>query len=247
MDKNKSEESSDIQTKKQENITINGSVSYSESLTPPAESKLYVRLNNVSLADASSINIEEQVFDLSDKAIPVKYEFSIPKDSLKAQESYAMTAEIRGKDNGLLWTTDTNNPVDSGKISQTLDEIIMISVKPVTASDNIMDLLNINWQVRDINGLSVIDNSETNMTFSTDGKLSGLAGCNRFNGDYKLHNGKLSVGPLAVTKKACQPELNGQEIQFLNAIGSVDDFSFDSKGSLTLKASDGKTITALRP
>ncbi len=230
-----------------ENSTINGTVSYSESMTPPTSSKLYVRLNNISLADASSVNIEEQVFDLSERSVPVSYAFSIPKDTLKPKQSYAVQAEIRGADDGLLWTTETNSPVDSSKTSQTLDEILMISVKPVTASDNIMDLININWQVSGINGAAVIDKSETNLTFSADGKLSGLAGCNRFNGDYKLHNAKLSVGPLAVTKKACLPEINGQEIQFLNAISSVDNFSFDAKNSLILKTADGKIITAQRP
>ncbi|GAA0424312.1 hypothetical protein GCM10009133_36100 [Cocleimonas flava] len=232
---------------KVENATISGSVNYSESATPPAESKLYVRLNNVSLADASSVNMEELVFDLSDLSIPVNYEFSLPKDQLKANEQYAVRAEIRGKDDGLLWTTDTNNPVDAAKTSQTLDEIMMIEVKPVTAGDSILDLISVVWEVNNINGTGVIANSKTNLTFAADGKISGLSGCNNYSGDYKIHNGKLSIGKLAVTKKACQPEVNGQEIQFLNAIASVDDFSFNSEGFLVLKGNNDKTITAQRP
>ncbi len=241
MNKSKPEES------KQENITINGTVSYRERITPPPESKLYVRLNNISQADASSINIEEQSFDLSKHPIPVKYQFNLTKDQLKPKETYAIRAEIRGADDKLLWTTDTTHPVDTTKASQTLDEIIMVSVKPVSANDSIMGLINTNWEVSSINGAGIIDKSRADVTFSMDGKISGLAGCNRYMGDYKIHNNTLNIEPLAVTQRACQPPLNKQEFAFLNIIRAVNHFSFNAQGDLILKTAEGKTITAQHP
>ena len=99
MTTDKSEENAD----KQEKISISGNVSNHESVQSPPDSKLYIRLNNISLADAPSINIAEQVFDLSKHSLPLQYQFSIPKDSLKPKETYAVRAKIIGADGGMLW------------------------------------------------------------------------------------------------------------------------------------------------
>jgi heat shock protein HslJ len=54
--------------------------------------------------------------------------------------------------------------------------------------------------------------------FGSDGKLSGNAGCNNFNGNFKVDGSKLSMNPGAMTRMACP---GSGESDFLNALKQV--------------------------
>jgi len=65
----------------------------------------------------------------------------------------------------------------------------------------------------------------TNLTaiFGSDGNLSGNAGCNTYNGPYKVDGKNIKIGPLASTMMACgEPAgVMDQEAQFLAALNSA--------------------------
>ena len=85
-------------------------------------------------------------------------------------------------------------------------------------------------------------------TFSG-GMVSGNAGCNDYTGSYTIDGDKLTIGPLAVTKKACGPAETAVETVFLTAMGRVA--TYDVSGdSLELKTADAKvglTFVATTP
>ncbi|MEZ5478387.1 MAG: YbaY family lipoprotein [Thiolinea sp.] len=228
------------------NAIVKGSVGYRERIQPPPGAKLQVRLDDVSLADAPSTTLTEQVIDLGGRSVPVNYVLTVADDRMQANRRYAVHAEIRGADDRLLWTTDQMHPVDPEQAMQTLPPITMVKVggqssQPASAPPG---LLGKEWRVEDLNGRGVVDNSRTALLFTADGQVSGSTGCNNFSGSYTTLNGTLNFGPLAVTERACVPSLGDQESKFLELMNAVDRFSFDATGALILKTQDGRTLRA---
>ncbi len=69
--------------------------------------------------------------------------------------------------------------------------------------------------------------------------LSGNAGCNDYTGSYTVDGEKLTIGPLAATKKACGPAETAVETAFMAVMGNVATYSV-SGGSLELKTAEAK-------
>jgi heat shock protein HslJ len=74
---------------------------------------------------------------------------------------------------------------------------------------------------------STIAGTEVTMTIDEDGTVSGSAGCNRYNGTAIVEGDEVSFGPLATTKKACEPDVNAQEQTVLSAMDEVRTASID--------------------
>ena len=82
-----------------------------------------------------------------------------------------------------------------------------------------------------------------------DGMVSGNAGCNDYTGAYTVDGDKLTIGPLAVTSKACGPAETTVETVFLASMSRVATYDVNG-GSLELKTADGKaglTFAATTP
>jgi heat shock protein HslJ len=84
------------------------------------------------------------------------------------------------------------------------------------------------WQVSGYNNgrqavVGPIDGTALRLQFMDGGRVAGFGGCNNFSGSWKLDGNKLSLGPLAATRKACvQPEgVMAQEAAFLRALESA--------------------------
>ncbi len=76
-------------------------------------------------------------------------------------------------------------------------------------------------------------------------RVSGFAGCNRFNGTYDLKDGKISFGPLAVTRMACTTSAGALEQPYLDALAHVarSGVQMNPPPSLELTLEDGQTLT----
>ncbi|MFN0022329.1 MAG: META domain-containing protein [Parvularculaceae bacterium] len=107
-------------------------------------------------------------------------------------------------------------------------------------------LIGAEWAVEDINGGGVIDNSRATLGFGEDGRIAGRASCNTYSAPYSLTRAGLTIGPAAVTRKACAPALMDQEQKFLAALAGASAFSIDDTGALILTTPDGKRILARR-
>ena len=68
--------------------------------------------------------------------------------------------------------------------------------------------------------VSVLVATELTAAFGKDGNLTGFAGCNDYNAPYKGTAPKISIGPVASTRKACAEPAGvmDQEIQYLAAL-----------------------------
>jgi heat shock protein HslJ len=93
---------------------------------------------------------------------------------------------------------------------------------------------------------SPIAGTELTATFTPDGNVSGSAGCNTYNGPYKLDGTSLTVGPLSTTMKACEQAIMDQETQFLTALQTPTTVE-PSGATVTLRDASGATQVVLGP
>jgi heat shock protein HslJ len=101
------------------------------------------------------------------------------------------------------------------------------------------------WTVVDYNNgkqavVSVLAGTKLTANFDPAGHLSGFAGCNDYSGPVKTTPPKISIGPLASTKKACASPAGvmEQEDAYLAALGSAATYSMQGT-TLELRTADG--------
>lgn len=81
-----------------------------------------------------------------------------------------------------------------------------------------------------------------NITFAADGSLHANLGCNIGNGTYTVDGDMIAIGPLATTRKACEPAASDIESAMLKALDGDVSYQIDGK-QLTLEPSDGGTTS----
>ncbi|MBK6349977.1 MAG: YbaY family lipoprotein [Proteobacteria bacterium] len=87
-----------------------GSITYRERIALPPTAVVTVRLVDVSLADAPSVLVAEQVIRTAGQQVP--FEFALDYDASRIQPSHAYAVQVRIEDGGrLLFISDTMNPV----------------------------------------------------------------------------------------------------------------------------------------
>ena len=99
------------------------------------------------------------------------------------------------------------------------------------------------WKVTSFNNnrhavVGVLGQSAITLSFK-DGQVAGNAGCNNFHGAYSTDGGKIRVGPLATTRRACEESLMTQEQEFLAALASAVTWSIDGN-VLDMHRADGE-------
>jgi len=96
------------------------------------------------------------------------------------------------------------------------------------------------WQLTTINGKS--PPAEASLLIDENLRGTGSSGCNTWSATlYPVKGHRLAMGPVAMTKKTCSPDLNKFEVQYLNVLRSGP--VWDLKGStLTVKSQYGELV-----
>lgn len=100
------------------------------------------------------------------------------------------------------------------------------------------------WHVSTIQNKAVITDSDAQLTFNDENKLSGSASCNIIFASYTLEGDKIDIGPVATTQKMCLPAAMKQEQLLLQALNKIkhlhlthDELSmYDQQGVLQIQA-----------
>ena len=108
-------------------------------------------------------------------------------------------------------------------------------------------LVGAEWVIEDIDGRGVIDDSPAGLQFLANDRLAGNASCNRLIGSFNRDGEALSIAPAGTTMMMCPPALMEQERRLLELLPKVASYAIDGSGALTLRTSDGRTITARQP
>lgn len=85
---------------------INGQVIYRERIALPEDAVVTVQLRDVSLADAESILIGEQVIEQPGQ-VPIAYAVAYSEDDIVDNHTYSVSARITDHNGELLFISDT--------------------------------------------------------------------------------------------------------------------------------------------
>ncbi|GHD65629.1 META domain-containing protein [Jeongeupia chitinilytica] len=84
------------------------------------------------------------------------------------------------------------------------------------------------------------------LNFAPDGRITGVAGCNRYFGQYTQNGDALTFSQVAATRMGCDAAVMKQEAAFLKTLNQVQRFSIAADGTLTLHAGGAAAIVARR-
>lgn len=116
-------------------ITISGTFAYRERIATPPDATAQVVLQDVSRADAPAVVLARHDIDLNGKSPPFAYSMSVDHDELDVRMRYAVQIQIRGRNDRLLWITDTAYLIDPSGGDQELDPIMLVRVAEHTTND----------------------------------------------------------------------------------------------------------------
>ena len=126
------------------------------------------------------------------------------------------------------------------KISKTfliilLTTLCISSCTVFTSKDNGLD--GTEWELRYIRKSVPIPGSVIFIVFNN-GEMHGSSGCNSYFGEYKISNGSISIGPIAMTEMAClEPEgAMQQEQDYLAFLSEVETYSINGDQLILKKA-----------
>ncbi|MGK7927292.1 MAG: META domain-containing protein [Spirulina sp.] len=80
---------------------------------------------------------------------------------------------------------------------------------------------------------SPLNNTTITLQFFPE-RLTGSAGCNRYNASYETAEGRLTISPIATTKMACPMAISQQESRYLAALQNAIRYELNAKGQLEI-------------
>ena len=102
-----------------ETFELSGSVSYRERVALQPGAVATVQLSDVSLADAPSTLIAEQVIETGAQ-VPLPFSLTVARSALQDNHRYSLSARIT-VDGQLAWTSDTHIPVGTSEATTGID------------------------------------------------------------------------------------------------------------------------------
>jgi heat shock protein HslJ len=81
------------------------------------------------------------------------------------------------------------------------------------------------WQLEDLGGAGVIDNSMTTLEFVETGRVAGRGGCNRFFGSVEFADESIKFGQMGSTRMACVEALMNQENKYFEALEGAERYA----------------------
>lgn len=112
---------------------------------------------------------------------------------------------------------------------------------------NMRSLVGTEWKLIQLMGQSVkAENDQFTISFSEDGRLSGVGACNRIMGSYSIDQKRgIKIGQVATTMMAC-PGMD-QEYAFTKVLGEVTHYEMDGPMLLLLNGGELQAVFQAQP
>lgn len=217
---------------------LKGHVTSGEKVALPANAVAEISLLDVSLADAPSVVIAKTT--LQPRKMPFTYRLRYDAAKLNPNMRYALQVRITVA--GELIYITTEHIAVTGK-----ERRVDARMSKVGDEANAGPALWNDWVVQSIRGVNQVGKG-VSLTLSSDGSVSGNAGCNRINGTLSVSGDDgLSFGPMASTRKMCPPEVMQREQAFIAALGQTRKQRVKAADeTLYLLDARGKTLAVLK-
>ena len=225
-----------------ESMNVIGSLVYPQRIALPPEADASIFIYEQGPADAVREPIAAAEFDLNGRQVPIPFEVEIA-DSLKlATNRLSLRAQIHDGDGGLIWTSDTANIFERAPGDYDIGEIQLVPTRAVAVT--MEELTSHEWMVARIDDAPLYQDSKITLNFGDDGRISGNASCNSYTGSFKLQNGRLTTGPMALTRRGCMVPLMDQEMSFVTLFEDNPTVKLDDDGVLTIVTEGGRVLIA---
>ncbi|WP_300380468.1 META domain-containing protein [Henriciella sp.] len=225
-----------------ENMTVTGALSYRQRIALPADAMVKISIWDAGLTAEQEAPFAERSFALNGRQVPIPFEIELGAGIELETDALRLEAQITNGRGNVLWENAETAMFDFQPGNADLDVIALAPTRAAVVDKS--ELTGREWLAARMGGEALLHTSRVTINFSEDGRLSGNASCNAYTGSYTLEEGELSIGPLALTRKACVPQLMDQEQGFISMLQNVSDVRVDRTGKLLLETTDGETITA---
>jgi putative lipoprotein len=239
---------------------LTGTVTYRERIALPPNARVEVRLEDVPQGGATPDEIAAQTVAANGKQVPIPFELRYPTRSVDPSHRYTVRASITSADGELLFTTATSYAVLTGGAPGAGVEIVVQrpggGARPAAADAPGADsggaagaLPGGTWRLAAIQRPGAAEQAvgpDPRYTLAfANGKVSGLAHCNRYQGGYEQPApGELKVSPMAATLMACPGESIDSE--FLRALGGATRYELRADRLLLSYGDDGGVLVFVR-
>jgi len=98
------------------------------------------------------------------------------------------------------------------------------------------------WKIEQARAAPLLHKLNARLDFAPDGRLVGNGGCNGITSAYTLQGNRLTLGPLATTRKTCNEALMEQEDRVLTALERAVTARVPPHGLLELLDADGTVL-----
>ena len=240
---------------------LTGTVSYRERIALPPNARVEVRLEDVSQADAPADEIAAETLLANGRQVPIPFELRYAPRSIEPSHRYAVRASITSADGDLMFTTATHYAVFTAGAADKNVEIVVQrpggGARAAAADTPAADAAGPadaaappggTWRLAAIQRPGAAEQAvgaEPRYTAAfANGRLSGLAHCNRYTGGYEQPApGELKISPMAATLMACPGE--SIDAEFLRALGGAT--HYEVRGDrLLLSYGDGGVLSFVR-
>jgi putative lipoprotein len=108
------------------------------------------------------------------------------------------------------------------------------------------ELAGTTWQIEMVKGAVAVDSAKTGLEVHSDGRITTTVGCNKMSGMIKLDGAKLSFGPLASTRMACEPGLMDAEQKYGAALSATRTYRVEANVLVLMDAAGVELVRLIR-
>ncbi|WP_158085536.1 META domain-containing protein [Henriciella aquimarina] len=222
-------------------MRVIGSLVYRQRIALPVDATATISLYEAGLPYRVTEPVASQQFALNGRQVPIPFEIELGSGLDLKTGRLLMQARIADASGKVLWESeDTEIAFSLG-----LTDLGAVTLKPSqVAMVDVPDLTGQEWMVQSVNGEAIVSPPPATINFGEDGHISGNASCNAYTGSYKVNAGKLTVAPLALTRKACVPPLMQQEQALIAVLEKASFMRLTAGGELILEDGEGGVLTA---
>lgn len=224
--------------------SITGKVSVQGGATLPDSAIINVML--LDQTDPSAKPIALQMMKADGQQAPYPYSLDYSTSQLKTDHTYALSSTITLQ-NALAYLLPEPKAIDAFADAPVAG--INLEVAPVQmAASTVKDpLQGTSWQLSNVDsgGLSTspVDGTTITLNFGTDGTVSGSAGCNDYNGTYRVASGdQIAFLNLTTTRKSCAEEVMKLETEYLRLLGTGGTYRLPAGSRLELQLDNSKAV-----
>jgi len=214
---------------------VTGTITYRERMVLTADAEVEIKLLDVSLADASSVELASTVITKPGQA-PINFKLKFNPAEIEEGKTYIIRADIRDRSRR-MFTTDTSYPVLTRGSDANVDlTLVAMNSNPVSKPD--ASLTETYWKLIAIGDkpYTVSENQrEVHLKLrANNNAVEGFSGCNNFGGTFTIEGNVINLGSLAMTAMACIEGMDTEQ-EFVRALDEMDHYKINGDTMLGLK------------